>query len=187
RAPSTPATARQPADVEASAVSGRTLLQTRVRRSGIRRPSDASASASVHCLERELQIGSLVARKLDRVVARVARRAVSALLRADRSAKALQAQVREAVGFDVFADFLDRMRRRDELGAVWRVDAVETGRNRRRTADAEMHFTCAGSLDHSHDLPAGGAADDRVVDQDDAAVLEDAADRIQLHLDAEMP
>src|SRR5207244_13029418 len=44
-----------------------------------------------------------------------------------------------------------------------------------------------GALDHPHDITAGGAAHDRVVDYDHAAAFEHFAHRIELHLHAEMP
>jgi len=43
-----------------------------------------------------------------------------------------------------------------------------------------------GSADHLDDLPAGRAPDDRVVDEHDALILEQAANRVQLYLDAEV-
>ena len=68
-----------------------------------------------------------------------------------------------------------------------RIDAVETRRHGRRTADAQVHFGGAGGPHHLDDLAAGGAAHQRIVDQHDALAREDALHRIELHLHAEMP
>ena len=79
----------------------------------------------VDVLERELEVGLLVAREGDRIDARVAGRAIRGLLRADGLTKTIEAQVGEAVGLDVFPDLVDRVRGRDQLGTARRVDAVE--------------------------------------------------------------
>ncbi len=76
--------------------------------------------------------------------------------------------------------------RGNQLRPLRRVHAVETGRDRRRTTDAHVHFARAGRANHLDDLPAGRAAHDRVVDEHDAASLQDALHRIQLHAHAEM-
>ncbi len=49
-----------------------------------------------------------------------------------------------------------------------------------------MHFPGAGLADHLDDLGRGGAADDRVVDQDHALAVELGARRVVLQLHAEM-
>ena len=49
-----------------------------------------------------------------------------------------------------------------------------------------MDLARAGGLHEADDLPARRSAHDRVVDEDDALVLEDAAHRVELHLDAEV-
>ena len=49
-----------------------------------------------------------------------------------------------------------------------------------------MHFFRAGVANHAHDLPAGGAAHDRIVDQHHALAFEQRAHRIQLQLHAEV-
>src|SRR5271156_5743365 len=45
-----------------------------------------------------------------------------------------------------------------------------------------MNFLGSGRTHHAHDLAAGGAADDGVVDQNDALALKQIAHRIQLEL-----
>ena len=116
----------------------------------------------------------------------IARGAVVLPACAHRRQQAFEAEVAERVGADVLANLFERMRRGDELAAARRVDAVETRRHRRRTADAQMHFLRAGRAHHLHDLAAGRPAHDRIVDQHDALPGEDALDRVELHLDAEV-
>ena len=67
-----------------------------------------------------------------------------------------------------------------------RIHAIKAGRNRRRTGDAHVDFLRAGAANHADNLAAGGAADDGIVDQDDALALKQAAHRIQLQLHAEI-
>src|ERR1051325_5345592 len=79
------------------------------------------------------------------------------------------------------------MRRRDQIRLTRRVDAVKTGRDRRRTADAHVDFLRACRAHHPHDFAAGRTPDDRIVDQDDALAVQNAPHRIQLDLHAEVP
>src|SRR5258708_39849733 len=50
--------------------------------------------------------------------------------------------------------------------------------------EAEVHFTSAGIAHHAHDLLRGGAAHQRVVDQDDALAFDRGAVRRMLHAHA---
>src|SRR5476649_591094 len=86
-------------------------------------------------LQRELQIRGLVPRKLNGIHAGVARGAVGIALGADRREQAVEAEIADAVGFDVLPDFLERVRGADELRPLRGVDTVETWRNRRRATD----------------------------------------------------
>ena len=52
--------------------------------------------------------------------------------------------------------------------ACRRIDAVVTWADGRRRADAHVHFLGAGIAQHADDLPAGGAADDGIIDHDHA-------------------
>src|SRR3546814_18479870 len=55
-----------------------------------------------------------------------------------------------------------------------------------RAGDAHMHFGRASIAHHLHDLQAGGAADDRIVDQYDAFAVDQRLVGIVLELDAEV-
>ena len=77
--------------------------------------------------------------------------------------------------------------RRNQLRFARRVDAVEARRDRRRAADSHVHFLGSRGAYHPYDLPAGRAANDRVVDENHPLAVEDAADRVQLDLHAEVP
>ena len=76
--------------------------------------------------------------------------------------------------------------RGEQLGALGRVDAVEAAVPGRRAGDPHMDLAGAGLAHHLHDLEAGRAADDRIVDQDDALALDQRAVGIVLELDAEV-
>src|SRR4051812_18485195 len=171
---------RAPAARPRAALGRREKPRARARRS-------APTPASLDDLERELQVRLLVARKGDGIDAGVARRAVRRLLRTDRALQPLETQVGEAVGFDELANLLERVVGGNQLGAVRRVDAVEARGDRPRTRNAHVHLLRPGGADHLDDLPAGGAAHDRIVDEDDALAFEHAPDRVQLDAHAEMP
>src|SRR5688572_27031525 len=146
----------------------------------------ANIERSVNRLEGELEIGLLVLRERHRVDAGVAGRAIGAPAIADRLPQPVQTEIGEGVGLEEVPNLLDRVSGSDQILAARRVDAVEAGGHRRRTADADVDLACAGGFHQADDLPAGRAADDRVVHEHHALVLEDAADRVQLHLDAEV-
>ena len=50
-----------------------------------------------------------------------------------------------------------------------------------------MDFFGADFTNHAHDFTAGGATNQRVVDQNDALTFEQAANRVKLQLDSEIP
>ena len=84
------------------------------------------------------------------------------------------------------AHLLEVHARGEQLVALGRVDAVEVGMGDRRRGDAEMHLARAGVAHHLHDLDAGGAAHDRIVDQHDALALDHGAVGVVLHAHAEL-
>src|SRR6185369_15097655 len=97
-----------------------------------------------------------------------------------------QRNVTKRIGAEEFADLLGRAGGGDELFASRRVNAVVARGNRRRAADAHVDFFCADFANHAHDFAAGGAADERVVDEDDALAFEQAADGVEFEFDAEI-
>ena len=137
-------------------------------------------------LQRQLQVRRLVSRKRHGIDPRVARRAVLRASAADGIGEAVEAEIGHAVGVEILADFLERVRRGDQFRPARRVDAVEARRDRRRAADAHVHLACARAPHHPNDLPARRPAHDRVVDEHDAPAFEDAAHRIELHPHAEV-
>src|SRR3546814_13297174 len=84
------------------------------------------------------------------------------------------------------SDLADGHLRREQFGAFGRVDAIEAAMLRWRAGDAHMHFGRASIAHHLHDLQAGGAADDRIVDQYDAFDVDQRLVGIVLELDAEV-
>jgi len=67
------------------------------------------------------------------------------------------------------------MRRRKQAAAVRQIDAVIIGMNDRRRGEAEVDLPGAGVAHHANDLFRGGAAHQRIVDQDDALCLRSRA------------
>src|SRR5207302_892654 len=92
----------------------------------------------------------------------------------------------DRVRANIFADLLNRFVGADELALRRRVDPVKTRRDGRRTRDAHVYFFRAGVADHAHDLFAGSAAHNGIVNQDNTFSFEHAAHRIQLELYSEV-
>jgi hypothetical protein len=98
----------------------------------------------------------------------------------DRLLQRLDVLVDQAVGRDLAADFLDGAAVGDQLVAGRHVDAVHVRVQHRRRSRSEEHLAGAGFARHLHDLAAGGAAHDRVVDQQHVLVLEFGGDGVEL-------
>src|SRR3546814_14311891 len=75
---------------------------------------------------------------------------------------------------------------RQQLGPFRRVDAVEAAMPGRRAGDAHMHFLGARFAHHLHDLERSRAADDGIIDQDDALALYQGALGVMLQLPPQM-
>ncbi len=105
---------------------------------------------------------------------------------AHRTVEAVDRDEGQAVGADIFGHLLDAHPCGEQLGALGRVDPVEAAVPRRRRRDAHVHFAGAGIAHHLHDLEAGGAAHDRIVDQDDPLALKQGAVGIVLQLHAQV-
>src|SRR5438067_1223642 len=108
-------------------------------------------------------------------------------LLAERSVEPFDRDEGEAVGVDVIAHLLDAHLRREQLRPLGRVDAVEAAVLGRRRGDAHVHFASAGIAHHLDDLHAGGAAHDRIVDEDDALAIDESRISVVFQLDAEVP
>src|ERR1700730_8268091 len=78
--------------------------------------------------ERELQVVHALAWNRHGIDAGVARAAVRAAILADRAEQAFEAQVRDAVRLEEFANLGERMRGSAQLRLARRVDAVEARR-----------------------------------------------------------
>ncbi len=79
-----------------------------------------------------------------------------------------------------------RFIRCDQFLARGRIHAVVAGRNRRRAADAHVHFRRTRFAHHAHDLAAGRAAHDRIVHEHDALAAQKFRHGIELQLHAEI-
>ncbi len=86
----------------------------------------------------------------------------------------------------ILRHLLEVVGRGQQLAALRRVDAVVAAVGRRRGGDAHVHLLGAGGAHHLDDLLAGGAADDAVVDQDDALALQHRPVGVVLQLHAEV-
>ena len=74
----------------------------------------------------------------------------------------------------------------DQLVLGVRVDAVEAGVRNRRRADAHVHLGGSGIAQGGHQLAAGGAAHDRVVDHHHPLARQHIRQRVELHADARL-
>lgn len=107
-----------------------------------------------------------------------------AVVAADRLDKAFVAQEVERIRVDRLTDFLHALLRRDQLLAVWRVDAIVAGVLERRRRDVYMHFRRACFAKQIDNAQGRRAADDGIVDHHDALAFHHFADCGQLHLHA---
>src|SRR2546422_10018522 len=82
------------------------------------------------------------------------------------------AEVSQRVCFNVPADLFHRMAGGYELSLGGSVYAIETGRDRWRTANAHMNLGRPGSPHHLDNFATGGAADNRIVDQNNPLAAE---------------
>src|SRR6059058_4364930 len=99
--------------------------------------------------------------KIDRILARITCGAEFTAFAAEGANKARQAEIAQRIGFNILADLLNGMTRRDQFFFRRSVDAIKARRQRGRAADPHVHFLGSGSAYH--------------------------LDEIQLHFDSEMP
>src|SRR5215472_10887201 len=95
-------------------------------------------------------------------------------------------EVAERIRAEEFADLFGRLRGGNQFLACGRVHDVVAGRDGGRATDAHVDFLGSGVANHTHDFAAGGAADDGIVHEHDALAFNEAANRIELELDAEI-
>ena len=105
---------------------------------------------------------------------------------ADGAVETIHGEEGERIDADDFGHFLNGVVGSHELRFLRRIDAVEAGVGRRRAGDAHMDFAGAGFAHHGDDLLAGSAANDGIIDEDNALAPEDGAIGIMFQLDAEM-
>ena len=88
-----------------------------------------------------------------RIVVRVACGAMAIPVRiAARAKQAFEAEIPEAVGVNMFSDVLDVEVGADKFFAGWRVNSIKAWGDGRRTANANVHFSCARLPYHLHDF-----------------------------------
>src|SRR5437868_3119782 len=78
--------------------------------------------------------------------------------------QAFEREISQRIGPDVAADFFHALVGGDELVLRGRIYPIEAGRNGWRAGDAHVHLARSGIADHAHNLAAGSAAHDGVVD-----------------------
>ncbi|MPL73101.1 hypothetical protein SDC9_18894 [bioreactor metagenome] len=105
---------------------------------------------------------------------------VAAIGLAGGAVKPVERDELQAVDADPVAHLVLGHLRGEQLVAVRRVDAIEARPGGRRRGDTEMHLGRAGIEDHLLDLARGGAAHDRVVDQDHPLALHQRLVHVQL-------
>src|SRR3954471_52528 len=117
------------------------------------------------------------------VEAGAAERVLADLRRGDQT---VERHVAERVGADRAADLVAVQPGGDELRPGGEVDAVEAGPLDGRGGDPHVDLGGAGLAQHPDQGPLGVAADDGVVDDDEALTGDDVAERVQLEPDAEL-
>src|SRR5438552_1351286 len=150
-------------------------------------PASRYVRGSIGLRAEQRELRGLVRGDADAVVAGEARVAEARGIGAGRLQHAVEGQVAEGGRAEVAKDLVRAMAGGDQLPSRRGVDAVVARPLDRRRRDPHVDLAGAGALDHLDDLPAGGAADDRVVHDRDPAALEGLTDGVQLHLDPEVP
>src|SRR5215212_5901527 len=99
--------------------------------------------------------------------------AVVAVFHFHAGEKAVEGEVGEAVYFEESGHLIDGAIVGDELFAGGEIDAVKTGMADGGAGNSKVNFFGTGAADGAHLGLGGGAADDGVFDDDDAAVFDD--------------
>ena len=98
--------------------------------------------------------------------------------------QALDRKEGQRIGANVLADLIDRLVSADELRLHVGIDAVEARPDDLGRVDADVNLLGAGVAQHLDELHHGGAANDGVVDDDQALALDIVAQWIELHAHA---
>src|SRR2546427_12880231 len=93
---------------------------------------------------------------------------------------AFEGKVSQGVRPDEFADFLHALSGGDELALRGCIDAIKARGNRGGAADPQVDFARPSLPYDAHNLPAGCPPDNRIVNQDNAHSVEQAANGIEL-------
>src|SRR5262249_37035010 len=101
-------------------------------------------------------------------------------------AQALEGEIGQGIRADVAADLIHSLVGGDELALYRSIDTVVARRDGGRAGDTHVHRGGPGVAHHTHDLAAGCAAHDGVVNQHHTLACQDAAYRVQLELHAEV-
>jgi shikimate dehydrogenase len=123
----------------------------------------------------------------DRIFAVKAGHAETVLRLARGADHAFGVEVAERIGLEIILDLIVGKLVGDEVLGIGKIDAVVAGKTVGRTTDPDMNFLGAGIAEVHHAGAGGGAADDGIVDHDDALPSHAGLDDVQLHLDAEFP
>ena len=122
-----------------------------------------------------------------RVVPRVAGQAVAAFLVAHGLPQAFEGKIAESVSLDELPDLLHAVGRGDELLFGRRINPVIAGGHGRRATDPHMNLFRPRFPYDAHDLAAGCSANDGIIHQHNPLPRQQASDRVELQLDAEIP
>src|SRR4051812_26569109 len=78
--------------------------------------------------------------KRDRIISVVARHAKGILWQSRSRYESVLGQIMHRIGIEIFAYLLERMIGRHELGAVWKIYAIDAWMHVRGAANEHMHF-----------------------------------------------
>ncbi len=105
-------------------------------------------------------------------------------IEADATQHAFERQVLDTVDTEEFPDFLVGPVSCHQFGRVMEIDAEEAAVSKRRTADPEMDFLCAGPTKLQHLATCGRASNDRVIDNNQAFAVHDFPYGVEFDLHA---